>query len=80
MSRRFGTYSSMVSMTVSANASRRSGHLPLRNVYGAYWMKHDMMCFPGGARVGSTVDGMHMSMNGRWEKSPYFASSYAFSM
>src|SRR5437773_9823504 len=54
--------------------------LAVANVYGAYWMKHDMMCFPGGARVGSTVDGMHMSMNGRWEKSPYFASSYAFSM
>src|SRR5207237_8218671 len=76
----FGMYSSIVSMTVSAKSSRRSGHVPFRNVYGAYWMKQDMMCFPGGARVGSKGDGTHMSMNGRWEKSPYFASSYAFSM
>src|SRR5207247_2400166 len=36
-------YSSIVSRTVSPNSSRRSSQVPLRSVYGAYWMKHDMM-------------------------------------
>ena len=43
--------------------------------YGAYCTKHDMTCLPGGAIDGSIIDGMTMSMYGRRENSPYFASS-----
>src|SRR2546427_10161513 len=80
MFRMLGMYSSIVSRTVSPNSSRRSSHVPFRRLYGAYWMKQDMMCFPGGARVGASVEGTHMSTYGRCEEAPYFASSYAFSM
>src|SRR3990170_4946263 len=69
--RRLGTYSSRVSMTVSPKSSRRSGQVPLRRVYGAYWTNMDMICFPGGATLGSRVEGMQTSMKGRREKSPH---------
>jgi hypothetical protein len=48
--------------------------------YGAYCTKHDITCLPGGATDGSVSDGITMSMYGRREKRPYFASSYACSM
>ena len=31
-------------------------------VIGAYWTKHDMTCLPGGATLGSTVEGNTMLM------------------
>jgi hypothetical protein len=43
--------------------------------YGAYCTKHDITCLPGGATDGSVSDGMTMSMYGRRENRPYFASS-----
>ena len=62
-------------MTVSPNASRCSSQVPFASVYGAYCTKHDMMCLPGGATDGSVSVGITMSMYGRRENSPYFASS-----
>src|SRR5438128_5255174 len=80
MSFRFGAYSAIVSTTVSPNASRFSSHVPVASAYGAYCTKHERMCLPGGATDGSVSVGITMSMYGRLEKSPYFASSYARSM
>src|SRR5213596_1978925 len=72
-----GARSSMVSRTVSANASRRaSSHSsPSTRRYGAYWTKQLMTCLPGGAIDGSTWVGMIMSMYGRRLYRPSFASS-----
>ena len=46
-----------------------------RRWYGAYCTKHDIMCLPGGATDGSVSVGITMSMYGRRENRPYFASS-----
>ncbi|MND03300.1 hypothetical protein D3C83_230600 [compost metagenome] len=46
-------------------------------VDGAYCTKHDITCLPGGAMPGSIIDGRMMSMYGRFENEPYFASSNA---
>src|SRR6185437_5589305 len=71
----------MVSMTVFPKSSRRLSQCkPGFSLYGAYCTKHDMTCFPGGATVGSSSDGMTISMYGWRENVPYFASSYALSM
>ena len=43
--------------------------------YGAYCTKHDITCLPGGATDGSVSVGITMSMYGRLENAPYFASS-----
>src|SRR5687767_15945024 len=80
MSRKFGACSAMVLTTVSPNASRCSSHEPSFRWYGAYCTKQDMTCFPGGATDGSVRLGMTMSIYGRFEYRPYFASSYARSM
>src|SRR5882724_11801101 len=78
---KFGAYSEMVSITVLPNASRWSSQVnPGRSLYGAYCTKHDITCFPGGATEGSVKLGITISMYGRREKFPYFASSYARSM
>src|SRR6476620_12224992 len=78
---KFGAYSEIVSITVLPNASRWSSQFnPGRSLYGAYCTKHDITCFPGGATDGSVSDGITMSIYGRREKLPYFASSYARSM
>jgi len=42
--------------------------------------KQLITCPPGGAIVGSRSVGMIMSMYGRFDGRPYFASSYARSM
>ena len=76
----FGAYSAIVSMTASPNASRSASHVVPRRWYGAYCTKHDRMCLPGGATDGSVSVGITMSMYGRREYRPYFASSYARSM
>src|SRR5882724_506303 len=73
-------YSLNVSITLSANASRWSSQVPSASLYGAYCTKHDITCFPGGATDGSVKVGITMSMYGRRENFPYFASSYARSM
>src|SRR5690606_21542801 len=80
MSFRFGAYSAIVSTTASPKASRCSSHLPSARWNGAYCTKHDITCLPGGATVGSLSEGMTMSMYGRRENRPYFASSNARSM
>src|SRR5579863_723758 len=81
MSLILGAYSAIVSMTVLPNASFSVSQFnPGRNLYGAYCTKQDITCFPGGATEGSVSDGMTMSIYGRREKFPYFASSYALSM
>ena len=46
-------------------------------VIGAYWQKIDITCWPGGAMLGSIIEGMTTSMYGRRENDPCFASSYA---
>src|SRR5438874_12736237 len=77
----FGMCSLIVSITLSPNASRfASSQVPCANLYGAYCTKHDITCFPGGATDGSVKLGITMSMYGRREKFPYFASSYARSI
>src|SRR5215467_15045118 len=76
----FGMYSLTVSITLSPNASRCSSQVPWASLYGAYCTKHDSTCFPGGATDGSVKLGITMSTYGRFEKCPYFASSYARSM
>src|SRR6476660_3538000 len=80
MLRRLGAYCEIVSTTASPNASRCSSHVPDDSLYGAYCTKHERMCLPGGATDGSVSVGITMSMYGRRENSPYFASSYARSM
>src|SRR5215510_991620 len=75
-----GACSAIVSTTVLPNSSRFSSQFPSFNLYGAYCTKHDITCLPGGATDGSVRLGMTMSMYGRREKRPYFASSYARSM
>src|SRR2546423_3625475 len=78
---KFGAYSEMVSITVFPKSSFNwSQCKPGLSLYGAYCTKHDITCLPGGATEGSVSDGMTMSMYGRLEKWPYFASSYARSM
>src|SRR5688500_20189099 len=76
----FGACSAIVSITVSPNSSRFSSQFPSFRLYGAYWTKHDITCLPGGATEGSVRLGITMSMYGRREKRPYFASSYARSI
>ena len=73
----FGATSAIRSMTASPNASRLSSQVPRlgSSWYGAYWTKQLMTCLPGGAIVGSTRVGMIMSMYGRRDQWPYFASS-----
>ncbi len=68
-------------MTASPNASRifASHTAPSASSYGAHCTKQLMTCLSGGAIDGSTRVGIIMSMNGRREKWPYFASSYASS-
>src|SRR5215470_3239914 len=81
MSLILGAYSAIVLMTLSPNASRWSSQFnPGLSLYGAYCTKHDMTCFPGGATEGSVSVGITMSIYGRVDQCPYFASSYAFSM
>src|SRR5689334_15747076 len=80
MSRKFGAYSERVLMTLSPNSSRFSSQFPSLRWYGAYWTKHDITCFPGGATEGSVRLGMTMSIYGRPENRPYLASSYARSI
>src|SRR5215469_6966562 len=81
MSFRFGAYWAMVSTTVLPNASFSVSQLrPGASLYGAYCTKHDITCLPGGATEGSVSDGITISIYGRREKFPYFASSYARSM
>src|SRR5215472_18034853 len=78
---RFGAYSEMVLITLLPKASRSSSQFsPGRSLYGAYCTKHDITCLPGGATEGSVSDGITISIYGRREKFPYFASSYARSM
>jgi glycogen debranching enzyme len=62
--RMFGNRPSSVEITVSPNASRSAAvHVrPSLRWYGAYWTKHDITCFPGGAIDGSTSVGMMQSM------------------
>ena len=78
----FGNRSSSVSITFCPNASRlaSSQTAPSARWYGAYCTKQLITCLPGGAIVGSTSVGMMMSMYGRADGRPYFASSYARSM
>ena len=52
-----GAYRAIVAWTVSPNASRWSSHVPSASSYGAYWTKHAITCFPGGATDGSTALG-----------------------
>src|SRR5579885_953659 len=76
MSFKFGAYSEIVSTTVLPNFSFSVSQLrPGANLYGAYCTKQDSTCLPGGATDGSVRDGITMSMYGRLEKCPYFASS-----
>src|ERR1700733_12022811 len=71
-----GAYSSTTSKQRSANALRAaSSHGPSASSYGAYWQNIDMRCFPGGATVGSTADGIVHSTIGLAENRPYLASS-----
>src|SRR6266576_5158743 len=72
-----GAKLSTVFTTVSPNASRFASVQPPLSLYGAYCTKIDMTCFPGGAMPGSIIEGNTMSIYGRRENSPYFASSYA---
>src|SRR5439155_9287958 len=72
-----GAKLSTVFTTASPNASRFASVQPPFNAYGAYCTKIDITCLPGGAMPGSIIDGNTMSMYGRRENSPYFASSYA---
>src|SRR5689334_16598322 len=76
----FGACSAIVSITVSPNSSRFSSQFPSLRLYGAYCTKHDITCLPGGATDGSVKLGITISMYGRREKRPYFASSYARSI
>src|SRR2546422_172004 len=64
----------------SASFSPSVSHWPRRRANGAYCMRTDITCFPGGARSGSTMVGTVTSRNGAVEGFPYFASSYALSM
>src|SRR3972149_940651 len=72
-----GADASVVSRTISAALGRYSSHVVPRNSVGAYWTKHVIVCFPGGATLGSRTLWYWVSMNGWLEKAPYFASSYA---
>src|SRR5579863_4234073 len=65
----------------SANSPRlASFHSPSLSAYGAYWQNIDMRCWPGGATLESTDDGIVHSTIGFVDIAPYFASSYARSM
>src|SRR6185437_7274482 len=78
---KFGAYSAMVFTTLLPNASRCSSQLsPGRSWYGADCTKHDITCVPGGATEGSVSDGITISIEGRREKVPYLAASYARSI
>ncbi len=72
---KLGAYCDRVSMTASPKASRFCSQVPSLSLYGAYWTKMDITCFPGGASEGSINVGIMTSMYGLLEKSPYFASS-----
>src|SRR3954468_6856072 len=58
---RSGAYLAIAATTASPNASRWSSHDPFASSYGAYWTKHAMTCFPGGATEGSMKDGKPVS-------------------
>ena len=79
---RLGANSAIVLTTLSPNRSRCSSHVPSpsASLYGAYCTKQESTCLPGGATDGSVRLGITMSIYGRREKWPYFASSYARSM
>src|SRR5438445_11763784 len=80
MSLMLGAYSAIVLMTFSPKASFWSSQVPWASLYGAYCTKQESTCLPGGATDGSVRLGITMSIYGRREKWPYFASSYARSM
>jgi hypothetical protein len=59
----------------SANFSLASSWLPSLSLYGKYWMNIDIRCWPGGATLGSTDEGIVHSRIGSAEGRPYLASS-----
>src|SRR5213594_2949038 len=79
---RLGANSAIVLTTLSPNRWPCSSHVPSpsASLYGAYCTKQESTCLPGGATDGSVRLGITISIYGRREKWPYFASSYARSM
>ena len=73
---RFGAYCASVSTTVSPKASRRASVQPPFSWYARTGQnRHHVLSRRRHLRV--EQQGMTMSMCGRFEYSPYFASSYA---
>src|SRR5437867_3084601 len=77
---KLGAYSSRISKQRSAYFSFSTSQSPSRRFVGAYWVKMDIRCLPGGATVGSTTEGMVHSSMGDFDHWPYFASSKERSM
>ena len=71
---KLGASSVYASIILSAKASSSAAWGSAAHSCGTHCVNNDIECRPAGQSVGSSVEGMHPSENGRVEALPAFAS------